>query len=105
MNDTFWRIDGDDVLLSIRLTPRSAREKVGGIWRDEKDHSWLQVQVRAVPEKGKANAALIQLMAKALHLASSAVSLEAGDTSRLKRVRVSGNRTQIETIMKEWMTS
>jgi uncharacterized protein YggU (UPF0235/DUF167 family) len=47
--------------------------------------------VRAVPEKGKANAALEALLAEALDVPKSAVSVIAGGTSRLKSVRVAGN--------------
>ncbi|MBK5264722.1 MAG: DUF167 domain-containing protein [Alphaproteobacteria bacterium] len=86
-----WRLDGADVRLSIRLTPRSAKEAVGGIWQDSQGAVWLCASVRAIPEKGRANAALIKLLAKTLGLPPAAISLEAGDISRLKRVRISAN--------------
>ncbi|MCF8706837.1 DUF167 domain-containing protein [Rhizorhapis sp. SPR117] len=86
-----WRLDGSDVRLSVRLTPRSAKEAVGGMWQDPQGTAWLCASVRAVPEKGRANAALIKLLAKALEVPPSAISLEAGDSSRLKRVRISAN--------------
>lgn len=105
MSAGFWREDGDAVLLSIRLTPRSAKDRIGGLWRDEKEAVWLCAQVRAVPEKGKANAALIQLMAKALKVPASRISLEAGDTSRQKRLRVVSELQTIEPLLKEWMAS
>jgi uncharacterized protein len=92
-----WRVDGGDWLVQVRLTPRSAKDAIGGIWTDEKDTLWLCAQVRSVPEKGKANAALIQLMAKALSVPQRYVTLEAGDTSRLKRIRISGASSEIET--------
>ncbi|MGK2911641.1 MAG: DUF167 family protein [Sphingobium sp.] len=85
-----WRRDGDAILLAIRLTPRSAREGFRGTWTDAHGATWLQAQVRAVPEKGQANAALIALLAKTLQLPAGAISLAAGDTNRLKRLRVSG---------------
>ncbi|MGV3770623.1 MAG: DUF167 family protein [Sphingobium phenoxybenzoativorans] len=85
-----WRRDGDDLLLTIRLTPGAAREGIGGIWTDEKDGVWLMAQVRAAPEKGKANAALIKLLAKGLGHPATKFSLETGDTHRLKRLRIAG---------------
>src|SRR3546814_360725 len=91
----FRSLDGEEVLLSIRLTPRSAKEGIGGIWRDAKEASWLCASVRAVPEKGRANAALIKLLAKALDCPPSAISMEAGDISRLKRVRISDSSVMI----------
>ena len=78
------------MILAVRLTPRSAKDGIGGIWRDEKDMAWLQAQVRAVPEKGKANGALISLIAKRLKIPAKDIRLESGDTSRLKRLRLAG---------------
>lgn len=85
-----WRIDGDALVLAIRLTPRSAKQGIGGIWVDEQGACWLETRVRAVPEKGRANADLIKLIAKALNVPSRNINLEAGDTSRRKRVRITG---------------
>ncbi|MBB4640445.1 DUF167 family protein [Rhizorhapis suberifaciens] len=85
-----WRLDNKDIILSIRLTPRSAVEAIGGSWEDAHGALWLRATVRSVPEKGKANAALIKLLAKALNMAPAAILLESGDTSRLKRVRIVG---------------
>ena len=51
----------------------------------------LAARVRAVPEKGKANKALIQLLAKAAGVAPSSVSLISGDTSRVKVLQVVGD--------------
>lgn len=87
---TVWSQDGDDLLLSVRLTPGAARDQVGGVWTDEKGAQWLAARVRAVPEKGRANVALIALLAKRLNWPRSAISLESGDTNRLKRLRIKG---------------
>ena len=103
MTARFWRIDGDDALLAIRLTPRSAKEQINGLWQDEKDAVWLQAQVRAVPEKGRANDALIRLLAKALHLPAKNILLDRGDTSRLKQVRLIGKAQEVADLTKEWM--
>lgn len=89
----YGRADGEDLLLSVRLTPRSAKEGFGGLWRDEKGAAWLQAQVRAVPEKGRANKALIALLAKRLAIPARDIRLESGDTSRLKRFRLLGHAT------------
>jgi len=87
---TVWSQNGGDLVLSIRLTPGATKEEIGGVWTDEKGAQWLGARVRAVPEKGKANAALIALLAKRLDWPRSAISLESGDTNRLKRLRIKG---------------
>ncbi|PZU13038.1 MAG: hypothetical protein DI606_06875 [Sphingobium sp.] len=85
-----WRQDGPDLLLNIRLTPGSAREAIGGAWRDANEALWIGARVRAVPEKGKANGALIALIADRLDWPRRAILLESGDTNRLKRLRIIG---------------
>lgn len=87
---TVWSQDGGDLILAVRLTPGASREEVAGRWTDEKGADWLCARVRAVPEKGKANAALVALLAKALDWPRSAIFLESGDTNRLKRLRIKG---------------
>lgn len=96
-----WRIEGADVVVHVRLTPRAAKEGIGTLWRDENNVAWLGVQVRAVPEKGRANRALIEIMAARLGIAASCIRLEAGDTSRLKRVRIAGKAHEIEPRLKD----
>nr|WP_235523465.1 DUF167 family protein [Sphingobium sp. Leaf26] len=85
-----WNAAGDDLLLSVRLTPGSANEAIGGGWTDAQGARWLMARVRAVPEKGRANDALIALLSKRLDWPRSAILLESGDTNRLKRLRIIG---------------
>ncbi|MET0240318.1 MAG: DUF167 domain-containing protein [Sphingobium sp.] len=79
---------GDDLLLSVRVTPRAGAARIGGRWTDAEGHMWLSASVTAPPDKGRANAALIDLLCDTLDLPARTISLEAGDTSRLKRIRI-----------------
>ncbi|WP_088185707.1 DUF167 family protein [Sphingobium sp. Z007] len=85
-----WTVAGDDLLIAVRLTPGAARDDIGGYWVDERGARWLSARVRAVPEKGKANGALIALLSKRLDWPKGAILLESGDTNRLKRLRIIG---------------
>lgn len=81
-------LDKDGVLLPVRLTPNAAKDAVEG-WQAAADGSrHLAVRVRAVPEKGKANKALVALLAKHLGLPKRDVDVIRGATSRLKTVRI-----------------
>ncbi len=51
---------------------------------------YLKVSVTAVPEKGKANEALINLLSKEWKLPKKALSLLQGETDRLKQIRIDG---------------
>ena len=51
----------------------------------------LRLRVKAVPDKGKANAAVVALLAKALGVPRSAVSVVSGETARQKTLAVVGD--------------
>ena len=79
------------MLVEIRLTPKSAVDRIDGTVATA-DGSWrLKARVRAVPEDGKANRSLEQLLAKALGVPKSTVTIVAGHTARVKTLLVAGN--------------
>jgi len=80
----------DGVLLRVRLTPKASKDAIGRVEADAEGKAWLKVSVTAVPEKGKANAALAKLLAKKLRLPKTGIRLIAGDTSRQKTLLIAG---------------
>jgi uncharacterized protein len=74
----------------VRLTPKSARDEIVGL-EDYAGECVLKVRVRALPEAGRANAALEALTARWLKLPSSSVKVAHGGKSRLKHVAVAGD--------------
>ena len=70
---------GDRVLVTIRVGPRAASNLVGG----ERDGALL-VRVTAAPADGKANAAVVRILARALDVPPSEVRLVRGAASRTK---------------------
>ncbi|OHV67404.1 hypothetical protein LCM4577_25830 [Mesorhizobium sp. LCM 4577] len=81
--------------LFVRLTPKAALDRIDGIETAADGRSHLKARVRAVPENGAANAALERMMAKALGVPGSAVSVIAGGTARLKTLRVVGDAAEL----------
>jgi len=74
--------------IPVRVTPRSARPGIGG-WRASTDgREELEVRVTEAPSDGAANAAVIRLLAVALGLSKSQLTLVAGHTGRHKRIAV-----------------
>ncbi|MGV1766578.1 DUF167 domain-containing protein [Rhizobium rhizogenes] len=86
-----WQAFADHVRLSVRLTPNGGRDAVDGIETGADGEAYLKARVSAVPEKGKANKALIALLAKRLSIPKSSLSLISGDTARKKILRIDGN--------------
>ncbi|WP_346892483.1 DUF167 family protein [uncultured Roseibium sp.] len=96
-----WRPSGDGLLVDVRLTPKSSKDGIDGIDHLADGRCVLKARVRAVPEKGAANVALIKLVAKAVGLPKSAVDLESGSTSRIKTLRLSGDADRLSTALGE----
>ncbi len=71
--------------IGVRLTPRAKGEGIAG-WRD----GVLRVRVTAPSVDGRANEALLRLLAKALGLPRGDVTLAAGATFRDKTIDVAG---------------
>jgi uncharacterized protein (TIGR00251 family) len=80
----WYTIRQDGLEITIRLTPKSSRDAVESVETGADGKRYLKARVRAVPEKGKANKALIALLAKETGLKKSAISITSGDTSRMK---------------------
>lgn len=74
----------------MRLTPSGGADRIDGVARDEKGLAYLKARVRAAPENGEANRALEALLAKALGVAKSNVSVVRGGASRIKSVAIEG---------------
>ena len=67
----------------IRVQPKSSRDQVVG-YRE----GVLQLRVTAPPDKGRANAAVVSLLAESLGVAKSRVRIVRGQTSRDKLMTV-----------------
>ena len=93
-----WRITVSGVELRIRLTPKSSRDAVDGI-ETRGDGDVIKARVRAVPEDGKANAALLALIAKWLDVPPRAVELVGGGKSRIKTITVAGDTARLSATL------
>jgi uncharacterized protein (TIGR00251 family) len=73
------------VTVDIAVKPRSSREGVGPIQGDR-----LCVAVNAPPVDGKANEAVVRLLASIFKIPRSAVTIVRGETGRKKTLRIAG---------------
>jgi uncharacterized protein (TIGR00251 family) len=72
-------------VIAVKVVPRAAKDEIVGWLEGE-----LKVRVSAPPEDGRANRALEGVLAAALGLKKTAVVVSAGETSRRKRVAITG---------------
>ncbi|WP_075997488.1 DUF167 domain-containing protein [Salaquimonas pukyongi] len=86
--DAPYEVIGGKIRLRVRLAPGARTEMLGGVWKDENGRCHLKASVRAVPEKGQANKALIALLAGKTGVAKSRIALESGSAGRLKTLKM-----------------
>lgn len=97
-----FRAVAGGVLVAVRLTPKAGRARVGPVVAGADGSGVLKVAVTEAPEKGKANAALIRLLAKSWRLPKSAIAVARGATDRNKILRIEGATAALmATLMKE----
>jgi uncharacterized protein (TIGR00251 family) len=73
------------------VTPRAAADRIDGVELRDNGQNVLRVRVRAVPDKGKANAAVIALLAEAFGVPNSSVAVISGETARMKTIAITGD--------------
>ena len=88
----------DGIRLRLKVQPKARREGIVG-WTPDPDGEALKLSVGAPPEDGKANAAVIALLAEALGVAKSAISVVSGATDRRKLVEIRGDETRLRAAL------
>lgn len=76
---------GEDVLIWVKAVPGASRDEIAGIVGDR-----LKIRISAPPEGGKANKVICKLLASSLGVKVNQISIERGETSPAKIVRISG---------------
>lgn len=75
----------ETISFEVIVTPKAARERIGKI-----HDGALKLYVTVPPEKGKANSAVVSLLARTLDIPLADVKLLSGATSRRKTVAIEG---------------
>ena len=99
---TAWTAAGDGITVSVRLTPKSGRDSIDGVETLADGRTVLKVRVRAAPFEGEANAALGRVLAKALGVPPRSVTIVAGATSRIKRVKIVGDAAALAAALSKF---
>ena len=81
----------EGIRFAVRLTPRGGRDAVEGWQTDSAGREYLKARVRAPADAGKANVALVELLAKWLDVPRALIAIRRGEKARLKIITVQGD--------------
>ncbi len=88
--------------LAVRLQPGAGKTCLGGLATLADGGVALKARVTAVPEGGKANAALIALLAKTWRLPKGAFEIASGRGDRTKTLLIAGDPASLEAKLAAW---
>ena len=91
----WYRRNGDVITLTLHIQPGAKRTDVAGLHGDA-----LKIRLAAPPIEGRANEALLKLIAELFDVPVRQVELKQGGQSRHKVVAVSGSKIEPESLLK-----
>jgi len=81
---------GETVRFKVKVVPGSSRSMVAGtLGTDATGTDILKIKIAAAPEKGKANAELIEFLSETLSVPKNHILIVSGHTSPLKTIIIS----------------
>jgi hypothetical protein len=89
--------------VALKVMPKAAHAEIAGIEADAAGRARLKVRVTEAPEGGKANAAVVKLLAKAWKLPKSALRVTAGAKDRRKTLLVAGDPDELAPRLRSWL--
>lgn len=89
--------------LRVRLTPNASRDRIGSVAMDAEDVAWLTATVTSAPENGRANKALIKMLAKSWKLPKSSIDVRSGATQRRKTLLITGDGAALAAELEHWL--
>lgn len=98
----------DGIRLAVRLTPKASTAGITGLAGEADGGVALKVAVNAPPEDGKANTALLRLLAQQLRVPRSDLAIVLGATQRHKVVHIAGDAkslaSKLDEVLRPWLT-
>ena len=90
-----FRLDGEDLLLRVKVLPNAGRSQLAGLRGEE-----LLVRLQAQPRKGEANRELLRFLAKSLGVPRGSIRIASGQTSGHKLLRLpAASRGRLEPFL------
>ena len=89
-------------MVRLRVVPNASSDRIEGIVQLGDGNSVLKLRVQAVPDKGKANAAVVKLLAKSWGVPRSSLAVVAGEKDRSKTLLLEGDPEERLALLTGW---
>ncbi len=89
--------------MAVRLNPKASAAGIEGIAADGDGRTRLRARVTAAPERGRANEALIALLAREWRIPRRRIKVTAGAASRRKTITVEGAPEPLTATLRVWL--
>lgn len=91
--------------VALHVTPKASHTRIEGLRTDAKGETALKISVTAAPDRGKANAAIVRLLAKEWGLPKGQIAIVQGETGRRKLRRLSTDHKALALRLEAWLES
>ena len=98
-----FRAHASGLAIAVRVTPGASRAGIDGVATEADGAEVMKVRVTAPPADGKANDAVIKLLAKEWRLPKSTFTIASGASQRRKTIIIQGDARALETKIKNWL--
>jgi uncharacterized protein (TIGR00251 family) len=95
----FFHVKEGALFAHVQVVPNADRDAIVGIVQDEYGRDYLKIRIKAVPEKGKANKALLKFLAKEWGCTQTELEIVSKPTIKTKTIRVPCEESE----MKRWL--
>jgi len=93
---------GRGVTVRIRVKPGAGRDRIRGLVQTAEGAA-IEVSVTAPPADGRANDAVVALLAKGWRLPKSSLTIVAGNKGRIKTISIDGAPSEILPRLMAWL--
>lgn len=94
----------EGVRVTVRVQPGAARSGIDGVCRLANGATVLKVRISERAQQGKANAAVVELLAKSWKRPKRDLMLLAGKGSRQKTLLIAGDAADLLPALESWAT-
>ena len=98
-----FRVVAGGLEVQLKVTPKAAHERIEDLKPTADGGVRLAVKVTAPPDKGKANQAVVRLLAGAWSLPGSRLAVIAGVSDRNKTLLIAGADAELKGRLDRWL--